>query len=512
MTDAVVEAEPQQLDRPPLPRAEPCTVVILGVLGDLSRRKLLPALFHLSSEGCLQRGVTIVGVARHPLDEATFRARVRPATADAAWDAFASGLRYVGGDLDDPATYRKLAAALDELERGGASPNHLFHLATPPSVADAIIDGLGVAGLGDERRGWSRVIVEKPFGLDLASAAKLNARLARFFSERQVYRIDHYLGKETVQNALVFRFGNAVFEPVWNRNYVDYVEITAAETLGVEGRGGYYEEAGALRDMVTNHLLELLSLTAMEPPVAFEAETVREAKVQVLRAIHPMSAAEVAERTVRGQYGPGSIAGKSVPGYREEERVAAGSVTETYAAVELHVESWRWAGVPFYLRAGKRLSRALTEIAVHFKRTPQALFARTADDHIEPNVIALRIQPNEGITLTFGAKRPGTEMRTGTVHMDFCYQTTFGTRSPDAYETLLLDAMRGDATLFTRRDMVEAQWQIVQPIVDAWAAGAPPAFPNYAAGSEGPAAADRLLARNGHAWRRLVEIETGCEP
>ncbi|MCA1849920.1 MAG: glucose-6-phosphate dehydrogenase, partial [Acidobacteria bacterium] len=323
-----------------------------------------------------------------------------------------------------------------------------------------------------------------------------------------VYRIDHYLGKETVQNILVFRFGNSLFEPVWNRNYIDYVKITAAETLGVGGRAGYYEEAGALRDMVANHLLQLLTLTAMEPPVAFDADSVREEKVQVLRSIRPMSPEQVAERTVRGQYREGIIAGERVPAYRDEAGVAPNSSTETYAAVEFHIENWRWAGVPFYVRTGKRLANQITEIAVHLKHTPQALFSRSADDKIEPNVIALRIQPNEGIDVTFSAKLPGTEMRTGTVQMIFSYQTAFSGRPvPAAYETLLLDAMQGDATLFTRRDEVEAEWKLITPIEEAWAKQSAPVFPNYAAGSEGPEAADRLLARrDGHRWRPIGDL------
>ena len=314
-----------------------------------------------------------------------------------------------------------------------------------------------------------------------------------------------------MQNILVFRFGNSLFEPVWHRNYIDYVEITAAETLGVGGRAGYYEEAGALRDMVANHLLQLLTLTAMAAPVAFDADSVREEKVKVLRAIRPMTPEEVAERTVRGQYGAGVIDGKEVPAYRGEDGVAPDSMIETFVALEFRIENWRWAGVPFYVRTGKRLARPLTEVAIHFKRTPQALFARTPDDQIEPNVIALRIQPNEGITVTFGAKRPGTEMHTGTVHMDFCYHSAFGVHAPPAYETLLLDAMRGDATLFTRRDEVEAEWKLITPIEEAWATQPAPDFPNYPAGSNGPAAADELLARNGHAWRSIKEAFSGCE-
>jgi glucose-6-phosphate 1-dehydrogenase len=346
-------------------------------------------------------------------------------------------------------------------------------------------------------------VVEKPFGRDLKSARELNQVLESVFEEDEIYRIDHYLGKETVQNILVFRFGNSIFEPVWNRNYVDYVEITAAENLGVEGRAGFYEETGALRDMVTNHMLQLLSLTAMEPPVAFDADSVRSKKVEVLRAIRPMTVDEVAELTVRGQYGPGQIDGKPVPGYRQEPGVAKDSKTETYAAVAFHINNWRWAGVPFYVRAGKRLSRNLTEIDVHFKRTPQALFSMTSDEEIGRNAIAFRIQPNEGITVDFGAKRPGTEMHTANVHLNFRYREAFGTKTPVAYETLLLDVMRGDATLFTRRDEVEAEWRLTTPIEEAWLQLPPPEFPNYAAGSEGPEASERLVAAAGHRWRSL---------
>jgi glucose-6-phosphate 1-dehydrogenase len=392
-----------------------------------------------------------------------------------------------------------------------ASANHIFYLATPPSLALAIVNGLNAVGLAAEQQGWSRIVFEKPFGHDLDSARALNAMIAQVFAEHQVYRIDHYLGKEAAQNILVFRFGNSLFEPVWTRNCVDYVEITAAETQGVGTRAGYYEEAGALRDMVANHLLQLLTLTAMEPPVEFDADAVRDEKVRVLRSIHPMTPEEVAERAVRGQYGAGEINGKRVPAYRDESGVAPGSVTETYAAVEFRIDNWRWSGVPFYVRTGKRLARSVTEIAIHFKRTPQALFARTPEDLIEPNIIVLRIQPDEGIVVTFGAKRPGAEMHTGTVRMDFCYQKAFGVRLPAAYETLLLDVMLGDATLFIRRDEVEAQWRLITPIEAAWAGGEPPDFPNYAAGSDGPRAADELLARNGHRWSPLGSNPSGCD-
>jgi glucose-6-phosphate 1-dehydrogenase len=517
----VVEATPFPIVQPPLPKADPCVIVIFGALGDLTKRKLVPALFHLACEGCLSGRFSVLGIGRREMSDYEFCEEMRAGAigskelgevSDAQWQAFAKRLHYMSGNLTDVETHRRLAARLERMMmREGASANHLFYFATPPSLAPALVNGLSAAGLASEQKGWSRIVVEKPFGRDLESARSLNAIIARVFDEHQVYRIDHYLGKETVQNIIVFRFGNSLFEPVWNRNYVDYVEITAAEILGVGDRGSYYEEAGALRDMVANHLLQLLALTAMEPPLAFDADSVRDEKVQVLRSIHPMTPEEVAERTVRGQYGAGEIDGESVPAYRDEKDVARNSLIETYAAAEFRVENWRWGGVPFYARTGKRLARSITEIAVHLKRTPRALFARTPEDLIEPNVIVLRIQPNEGIIVTFGAKRPGSEMQTGTVHMDFCYQTAFGVRLPSSYETLLLDVMQGDATLFIRRDEVEAQWRLITPIEEAWAKQNPPEFPNYAAGSEGPAAAGELLAHNGHRWRPIGDSLSGCE-
>lgn len=496
----------------PLPQADPCTLVIFGALGDLNKRKLTPALFNLASEGCLSRGLEILGVDLEDQTDESFREALHQALVNdigegnastEQWESFASHMHYASGNLKDEATFRRIGKTLQQLGGRAGAPNVLFYLAVPPMLAPTLVQQLGETGLSSQGRGWARVIVEKPFGRDLDSAARLNEQIGSHFEENQIYRIDHYLGKDTVQNILVFRFGNSMFEPIWNRNYVDFVEITAAETLGVGKRAGYYEEAGALRDMVANHMLQLLTLTAMEPPISFEADAVREEKVQVLRSIHPMSPDEVGRRTVRAQYSRGTIDGNPVPAYREEPGVASDSPIETYAAVHFQIANWRWSGTPFYLRTGKRLARPLTEIAVHLKRTPQALFARTPDDLIEPNVIVLKLQPQEGITVSFGAKKPGIEMHTGTVHMDFSYQEEFGVRSPAAYETLLLDAMRGDATLFTRRDEVEAQWRLITPIEEAWKQAGNCPLALYEAGSDGPHEARPLTAKRGHKWRPI---------
>ena len=519
MSATVVEPSPTQFQQPTLPQAEPCVVVIFGATGDLTKRKLMPALCRLLSQQKSVDGIRILGVGRSEMDDDAFKAFVQDALKnskktehldEAHWRKLSECLHYTAGEFDDQNTYRNVATRLEQLAGEGASRNHLFYLATPPSLFSTIVQHLGDAGLAREDGHWSRVVIEKPFGRDLESAKALNHEITQVFKEDQVYRIDHYLGKETVQNILVFRFGNSMFEPIWNRNYVDYVEITAAETVGVGSRAGYYEEAGALRDMVANHLLQLVTLTAMEPPVAFDADSVREEKVQVLRSIRRLTPEQVAERTVRAQYGPGTIKGEHVKGYREEEGVKPGSMTETYAAIEFGISNWRWSGVPFYVRTGKHMARDLTEVAVHLKRTPQALFARTPDEEIDPNVIALRLQPNEGISVLVGAKRPGLDMKTTTVRMDFCYQT-FGLESPDAYEMLLLDVMEGDATLFIRSDEVEAQWRLISPIEEAWSTQQAPPLSSYAAGSEGPREADDLLARNGHHWRPLADSLMGCE-
>jgi glucose-6-phosphate 1-dehydrogenase len=511
---AVIEVNSlDQFSLEPLPTGDSCILVIFGASGDLTRRKLIPSLYNMACVGCMNPTFEVLGVGRTKMSSEQFRAKMREGASKSSdtrdfneqhWNDFSKRLHYLDGDVEDASFFSRLHDHLGEMGTAAKTPNLLFYLSTPASADGGIIDGLARAGLNRNEQGWSRIIVEKPFGHDLKSAQELNAVLHRAFDENNVFRIDHYLGKETVQNILVFRFGNSMFEPVWNRNYIDYVEITAAETVGVESRAAFYEETGALRDMVANHLLQLLALTAMEPPIEFEADAVREAKVQVLKSIRPMTVEEVAKRTVRGQYGPGKMGGKPVPGYREERDIKPASITETYAAVELYVNNWRWAGVPFFIRTGKRLPRQTSEIRVHFKRTPQALFASTPYEQLGPNVITLRIQPDDGIGIAFDTKRPGSHMRALTVEADFSYEAVFGSKGPPAYETLLLDSMRGDATLFTRRDEVEAEWRIITPIEEAWAQLPAPKFPNYAANSEGPVDANALIAGDHRAWRRLA--------
>ena len=513
MTTAV-PPEPFKITQSSLPKAGSCLLIIFGGTGDLTRRKLIPALYDLACIGCTNPNFVVLGVGRTQLTDEQFRERMHEGIAKSkdarnysenGWNDFAKRLHYLVGDANHPNFYPILKSKIEEMQKEGASKNVLFYVSTPASLAPPIVEGLGQSGLSHNSDGWTRIVLEKPFGHDLKSAQDLNEIVSRVFDEESVYRIDHYLGKETVQNIMVFRFGNSMFEPIWNRNYIDYIEITAAETLGVENRAAFYEETGALRDMVANHLLQLLTLTAMEPPVAFDANSVRELKVQVLRAIRPMSVEEVAKRTIRGQYGPGEIDGVDVPGYRQEPGVSPDSRTETYVAVEFHVDNWRWAGVPFYVRSGKRLGKSETEIKVHFKRTPQALFAKTADDDIKPNVITLRVQPNEGIAMSFAAKLPGAQMKAVPVKMDFNYQDAFGGQTPVAYETLLLDAMRGDPTLFTRGDETENQWRIITPMEEAWQQLPKPKFPNYDAGSDGPKEAERLIAAGCRHWTPLGE-------
>jgi glucose-6-phosphate 1-dehydrogenase len=490
--------------------APPAAVVIFGAAGDLTKRKLLPALYNLKAHGLLPRELAVVGVARKEKSHEQFRDEqsrdirefATTAVDGALWAELRDAMYYLAGDFSDPATYSQLANLLgDVAKRHGTGGNVLFYLATPPGFFGEVVRRLGEAGLlREERDSWRRVIIEKPFGRDLASAQALNAEIAAVLQERQVYRIDHYLGKETVQNILVFRFANGVFEPIWNRRYVDHVQLMVAETVGVEDRGNYYETAGVLRDMIQNHMFQLLSLIAMEPPISFEADAVRDEKVKVLHAIRPMQPEEILERTVRGQYGEGEIEGRRVPAYRQEPKVAGSSTTETYAALKLFVENWRWAGVPFYLRSGKRLARRRTEIVVEFRRPPLLLLDRVAMGEIEANRLVLHIQPDEGIELQIKAKRPGPTVRIETVKLDFSYADFGETSAATGYERLLYDCLVGDSTLFHRTDMVEAAWRLATPVLDVWKSVPPRDFPNYAAGSWGPAAADELIQRDGRRW------------
>jgi glucose-6-phosphate 1-dehydrogenase len=492
---------------------EPNTLVIFGATGDLTHRKLIPALYNLALEGLLPGGFSVVGFARRPKDHYRFRSDLREAVAEhsrtqpiqaPAWDGFASRLYYCPSEFEEPKGYQRLAEILREIESKTGSRNRLYYLATPPGSYAEIARRLGEASLAHSDGGWTRIIVEKPFGRDLESAVELNGTLHGVFDEEQIYRIDHYLGKETVQNILVFRFANGIFEPIWNRRYVDHVQITVAESIGIEGRSAYYEKAGVVRDIIQNHAMQLLALAAMEPPATFEPNAVRDEKVKVLRAVRPVQPKEARAFTVRGQYQSGVISGQSVIGYREEKGVAARSATETYLALKLFVDNWRWAGVPFYLRAGKRLPKRVTEIAIVFRQPPLALFPTSDGSRIEPNVLSITIQPDEGISLRFGSKvpEPQADLRIRPVKMDFRYGTSFGFGAPDAYERLLLDAMMGDATLFTRHDEVEAAWAFVTPIIEGWAR-LRPRFPNYEVGTWGPDEADEFMERDGRRWRRL---------
>ena len=492
--------------------APDCIFVIFGAGGDLTRRKLVPALHNLAAQGLLPDCFALLGVDRSDFSDQAFRehldSEIREFVGgeldDARWEDLLGRSHYLQGDFLEADTYARLATRLEALDAElGCAGNYLFYLATPPRFFAEIAPRLAQAGLSREPEGhWRRLIIEKPFGRDLQSARALNRILHDCMREEQIYRIDHYLGKETVQNILAYRFANSTVEPIWNHRYIDHVQITVAESLGVENRASYYEEAGALRDMVPNHLLALLAVIAMEPPNSFGANEVRDEQSKVLRAIQPMLPEEVLTHTVRGQYGPGTLAdGTPVAGYREEPGIPADSRTETYAALRLQIDSWRWAGVPFYLRTGKRLPGRFTEIMVEYRQAPSALFKRAVRHRVAPNRLTLRIQPNEGIGLSFNAKVPGPNPRLGVVEMDFSYADYFGSRPHTGYETLLYDCMNGDATLFKRADHIEVGWAIVEPILDVWQALPPRDFPNYAAGTWGPKAADELLRRDGRKWQ-----------
>lgn len=489
--------------------AEPCAVILFGASGDLAKRKVLPAMFDLAQNKSLGERYAIIGFARTPMTDESFRSSIGEAAKTisevgpidpAKWDTFASNLYYSPGDYANNVSYAELAKRLAEIDAqkqlGG---NRLFYLSTPPEVYPDIVEHLGRAGLAHPTTpgSWVRIIIEKPFGRDLASAKELNKIVLNVFEEKQVYRIDHYLGKDTVQNLLVLRFGNGIFEPLWNRNYVDHVQITASETLGVERRGGFYETAGALRDMIQSHVLQLTSLVSVEPPASFDANAVRNEKLKVLQSIRPFNLEMVAQSTVRGQYAPGKSSDKSVTGYRAEPGVSPASRTETFVALKLLIDNWRWAGVPFYLRTGKRLAKRTTEIMIQFRRAPHIVFR---DKEVQPNRLILNIQPQEGVCVSFGAKRPGTEMSIGNVAMNFNYREGFGGVERSAYATLLNDCLRGDATLFDRGDSVEAAWSLVEPILDVWTAAKSATVPEYPSGTWGPKESDQLLERDGRQW------------
>jgi glucose-6-phosphate 1-dehydrogenase len=486
------------------PTPGPATLVIFGATGDLTRRKLLPALYRLSRGQRLPARFSIIGVAREPLADEWFRQQFRESlcefvgvtTEDEVARSLSERMHYVGGDFKDPATFQRLAARIREVD---SSAGVLFYLAIPPGAYANVIEQLGAAGLSTgTASAWRRIIIEKPFGTDLQSARELNQVLHRHFDEEQVFRIDHYLGKETVQNLMVFRFANGMFEPVWNRRYIDHVQITAAETVGVERRAAYYEGAGALRDMVQNHLMQLLSHVAMEPPIAFTAESVRDRKMDALLSVQPLEPQHV----VRAQYQRGWVTGSEVPGYREEPGVDPTSTTETFVALKMQLDSWRWAGVPFYVRTGKRLPKRTTEIAIQFRRPPLEIFKRVSKSSVAPNLLIINVQPDEGISVRFEAKLPGTRMQLAPVMMHFTYRSAFGGPVPEAYETLLLDAMLGDPTLFARHDFVESSWALITPIHERWSRS-PADLAAYEAGEWSCPEADALIEQDGRRWRTL---------
>ncbi|UJS16251.1 MAG: glucose-6-phosphate dehydrogenase [Candidatus Jettenia sp.] len=494
--------------------SNPCIMVIFGASGDLAKRKLIPALYNLARERLLSKEFAVVGFARRKMSHEEFREKISQDMKELGmgeldpdlWNWLVQRLYYLPGDVQDPNAYQQLQNLLTDVDKKhGTQGNYLYYLATDPEFFSRIIRQFGSAGLvREENSHWRRVIIEKPFGRDLDSARALNQEIREVLNESQIYRIDHYLGKETVQNILVFRFANGIFEPIWNRRYIDHVQITVAESIGVGQRGGYYDNAGALRDMVPNHIFQLLTLTAMEPPISFEANAVRDEQVKILRAIQYISPEEVLRYTVRGQYGEGIVGEQRTPAYRSEQNVSPNSYTETFVALKLYIDNWRWANVPFYLRTGKRLPCRVTEIAIQFKSAPFVLFRKTAVEQLKPNLLVLYIQPNEGISLNFGAKIPGPIVRMGAVDMEFRYADYFGSTPSTGHERLLYDCMLGDATLFQRADMVEAGWSVVSTIQDVWKALPYRKFPNYAAGTWGPQEADDLMARDGREWRKCI--------
>ncbi len=493
---------------PPVP--DPGVMVIFGASGDLTARKLVPALYDLAAQRRLPMEFAVVGISRTEMSHEDFRKKLldtleeqrADSVSEDVWESFSKGIFYLPGDSKKPETYEELKGFLKKLDaERGTSGNRIFYLSSSPSLFPAIVERLGEAGMNrEEDGGYSRLVIEKPFGRNLDSAVDLNGDIRRYFREKQIYRIDHYLGKETVQNIMALRFSNGIFEPVWNQHYVDHVQITVAEDIGVGTRGAFYEEAGALRDIVQNHLMQVLCLTAMEPPVAFDADSVREEKVKVLKAVRPIPEDDVGEAAVRGQYDGGWVFGEEARGYREEENVAPDSETETYVALKLLVDNWRWAGVPFYVRAGKRMPKKATEISIQFHKTPHTPFSGPDTEGLEPNVLVIRVQPEEGVSLKIGAKVPGSGFEVRSVNMDLLYGSAFLEEAPDAYQRLLLDLMLGDPTLFIRADEAEGAWRILQPVMEGWSKNAHAA--RYAAGTWGPEEADDLLGRDGRKWRR----------
>ena len=517
-------------------RPEPFGMVIFGANGDLTRRKLIPSIYALYVHDRLPETFAVLGISRTDLGNEKFRNLMKESTKEfvedvdfeeETWERFSRHLFYTGGNVKEKDSFDDLKKTLEELDKDqGTQGNHIFYLSTPPSLYSPIVKNLAASGLATKRKAsepaWPRVVVEKPFGHDLASSLKLDDEIHDVLAERQVYRIDHYLGKETVQNIMCFRFANSIFEPLWSRDFIDHVQITNAESIGVEDRGAYYEEAGALRDMIQNHLMQLVALVCMEPPISLDAEATRDERMKVMKALRPLDPETLDDYVVRGQYGSGFVVGNQVAGYREEEDVDKNSNTETFAALKLYLDNWRWADVPIYVRTGKRLPKRITEIAIHFRKPPHRLFTELAGGSLReemrsesPNVLVMRIQPDQGISLKFATKQPGPTNQIRWLAMDFKYGTAFGDKGPSAYERLLLDCMQGDPSLFARSDFVEASWRLLQPVIDRWAEVAPgkdlahgrgehiekTPFPNYAAGSWGPKAADQLIASTGHVWR-----------